>query len=106
MGVERTRIEVVLIGTVVDENAGFRKGSEHLHEEVLLNVRSDGELVERVCVVVVVLQQHCRLVCVRRNDVFLVEIIGPQLISGIIPKPHELPAWVHRMVIALEAAIG
>ena len=86
-----TRIEVVLVGLIIDENTGLHKGLEHLREKVLSDVCRGRKFIKRKRIIAIVLQQHRHLVCACHKNVFLVEIIGPQLIFGVIPKPRELP---------------
>ena len=46
LGSRRTRIEVVLVGLVIDENAGLDQGLKHLGEKVLPNVRRRGKFIK------------------------------------------------------------
>jgi hypothetical protein len=94
-----------LVALIADEDAGLHKGLEHLRETVLPNVCCGGKFIERERVVVIVLQKHRHLICARHKDVLSVEIIGPQLIFGVIPKPCELPIRMLRLVEFLEAVV-
>ena len=89
----------------LDEDVGLYKGLEHLCETVLPNVCRGGKLIERERLVVIVLQKHRHLICARHKDVLLVEIIGSQLIFGVIPKPRKLPIQMLRLVEFLEAVV-
>jgi hypothetical protein len=42
----RTRIEVVLVSLIVDENAGLHERLEHLRKKVLPNVSHGGKVIE------------------------------------------------------------
>jgi len=95
-----------VVSLIIDENAGLHEWLEHLREEGLSNVCRGGKFIERERVVVIVLQQHSHLICARHKDVLLIEIVGPQLIFGVIPKPGELPTRVLCPVVFLEPVIG
>lgn len=42
----------------------------------------------------VVLNQYRSLVRAREENVFLVEVVGPQLVLGVVPEPREFTSTV------------
>ncbi len=91
-----------MVRLLVDQDFGLHEQRKHLRQDLLADASRINQLVEAQGVEVIVLRQHRHLVGTCHEDVLLVQIVRPQFILAVVPKPCELTSRVLRLVIVLE----